>query len=86
MRTLFKWQNLHLNGNFKMKTCKSLMGTIFSIQLMPAVRGALKYMPWADVQRWAFMHAQRAGPEDVSKTGKEKVKLAIDMTPFIGLN
>lgn len=64
-RTLFKWQNLHLNGNFKMKTCKSLIGTIFSIQLMLAVRGALKHMSWADMQRWASVHAQRAGPEGV---------------------
>lgn len=69
-----------------MKTCKSLIGTIFSIQLMPAVRGALKHMSWADVQRWAFVHAQRAGPEDVSETEKEKVKLGIDMTPLMKLN
>lgn len=60
-RTLFKWQNLHLNGNFKMKTCKSLIGTIFSIQLMPAVRSTLTHMSWVDVQRYAFVHARPKG-------------------------
>lgn len=85
-RTLFKWQNLHLNGNFKMKTCKSLIGTIFSIQLMPAVRSMLNHMSEVDVQRWAFVHTQRAGAEHLSKTEKEKGNLAIDMTHFIKLN
>lgn len=43
-------------------------------------------MSWVDVQRWAFVHAQRAGAEDVSETEKETVKIAVDMTPFIELN
>lgn len=84
-KTLVKWQNLHLNGNFKMKTCKSLIGTIFSIQFMPVVRSMLNHMPWVDVQRWDFVHVQRAGSEDLSETEKEKVKLAINMTRFIKL-
>lgn len=70
-RTLFKWQNLHLNGNFQMKTCKSLIGTIFSIQRMPAVRRMLNRMPWVDVHRWACVCVQRAGAENLSDTEKE---------------
>lgn len=85
-RTLFKWQNLHLNGKFLMKTCKSLIGAIFSIQLMPAVRRTLNRMSCVDVQRWASVHARRAGVENLSEIEKEKVKLAIDMTHFIKLN
>ena len=64
-RTLFKWQNLHLNGNFKMKTCKSLIGTIFSIQLMPAARSTLSCMPRVALQRGTSVRAQRAGAEGV---------------------
>lgn len=79
-RTLFKWQNLHLNGNFKMKTCKTLIGTIFSIQLMPEFRSALNCMSCVDVQRWASVHDQRAKVENLSEIEKEKVNLAIDMT------
>lgn len=38
MRTLFKCQNLHLNGSFKMTTCKNLIDAIFGIRPELAIR------------------------------------------------